>query len=173
MGEVLPGRRNQQQLGIKNQNLVKNYAIGDNTPAVRGSDDVVGVQTRSNSTYNKTLQGNFTNQFIEANDKNKNQFKFIHSNKFDYGYDPNGGSRAISTDKGVFGKRDAGGNLVTKEAEAYKKNDQTQNFKIQPQMKLQNSETKKIGDTLDRFVKNEIDQDFLKRSHLPFAQVKE
>ena len=43
MGEVLPGRRNQKELGIKNQNLVKNYAIGDNTPAVRGSDDVVGV----------------------------------------------------------------------------------------------------------------------------------
>lgn len=34
------------------------------------------------------------------------------------------------------------------------------------------SETKKIGDTLDRFVKNEIDQDFLKRSHMPFAHIR-
>ena len=39
-------------------------------------------------------------------------------------------------------------------------------------MKLQNSEVKRIGDTLDRFVKNEIDQDFLKRSHMPFASVR-
>ena len=59
-GEVLPGRRNQQQLGIKNQNLIKNYAIGDDTPAVRGSDDVGKVKNRSHSTYNSTLQGSFT-----------------------------------------------------------------------------------------------------------------
>ena len=39
-------------------------------------------------------------------------------------------------------------------------------------MKLQNSEVKRIGDTLDRFVKNEIDQDFLKRSHMPFASIR-
>ena len=84
---------------------------------------MVGVQARSNSTYNKTLQGNFTNQFIEANDKNKNQFKFIHSNKFDYGYDPNGGSRALSQDRAAFGKKNGGGALVTHEREAYKKND--------------------------------------------------
>ena len=131
-GEVLPGRRNQQQLGIKNQNLVKNYAIGDDTPAVRGSDDVGKVKNRSHSTYNSTLQGSFTKQFIEANDKNKNYGKFIHSNKFDYGYDPNGGHRAISHDRGVFGKKDGNGNYQTAEREAYKKNDQTQNFKIQP-----------------------------------------
>ena len=51
---------------------MKNYAIGDNTPAVRGSDDTIGVQKRSHSTYNSTLKGSFTNQFVEANDKNKN-----------------------------------------------------------------------------------------------------
>ena len=69
-GEVLPGRRNQGQMGIHNQNIVPNYAIGDNTPAVRGSDQAAS-HGRSNSTYNQTLQGNFTKQFIEANDKNK------------------------------------------------------------------------------------------------------
>ena len=43
-------------------------------------------------------QTEFTYQFIEANDKNKNHSDFIRSNKFDYGYDPNGGHRACSMD---------------------------------------------------------------------------
>lgn len=73
---------------------------------------------------------------------------------------------------GTPNKKNSGGLLVN-ERESFKKNDQTQNFKIQPQMKLANSETKRIGDTLERFVKNEIDQDFLKRSHMPFAAIRE
>ena len=81
---------------------------------------MIGVQKRSHSTYNATLQGSFTNQFIEANDKNKNQGKFIHSNKFDYGYDPNGGSRAVSNDRGASGKRDSVGKILAKEREAFK-----------------------------------------------------
>lgn len=36
--DVLPGRRNQEQLGIKNPNKVQHYAIGDDTPAVRGGE---------------------------------------------------------------------------------------------------------------------------------------
>ena len=36
-GDHLPGRRNQAQMGIHNQNKVPNYAIGDNTPCVRGT----------------------------------------------------------------------------------------------------------------------------------------
>lgn len=123
--DILPGRRNQQELGIKNQNLIKNYAIGDNTPAVRGSDDVKDVQKRSHSTYNSSLQGKFTTQFLEANDKNKNYGKFIHSNKFDYGYDPNGGHRAVSMERSgtATAKRDSNGAIIAKEREAYKKND--------------------------------------------------
>ena len=96
----MPGRRNQGELGIKNQNIVPNYAIGEDTPAVRGGGDGSrGVKKRSHSTYNSTLKGSYTTQFIEANDKNKKYHEFIHSNKFDYGYDPNGGHRAISMDK--------------------------------------------------------------------------
>lgn len=56
---------------------------------------------------------------------------------------------------------------------ANKLRDEQCSFKIYPTQKMTNSETKRIGDTLDRFVKNEIDQDFLKRSHLPFANVRQ
>ncbi len=98
-GEILPGRRNQAELGIQNQNKVPNIEIGANMPAMRGSDDVSAAQKRSYSTYNQTIRGAVTNQFIEANDKNKNYSNFIRSNKFDYGYDPNGGLRAGSMDK--------------------------------------------------------------------------
>lgn len=58
------------------------------------------------------------------------------------------------------------------EREAYKKRDEKQSFKIHGTQKMQNSDAKRVGDTLDRFVKNEIDEDFLKRSHLPFNSVK-
>lgn len=97
--DLLPGRRNQEQLGIKNPNRVQSYAIGDDTPAVRGGDLSSNVHKRSNSTYNQSLKGSFTNQWVEANAKAKNQRSFIHSNKFDYGYDPNGGHRAGSMDR--------------------------------------------------------------------------
>ena len=59
-------------MGIYNQNKVPNYAIGDNTPCVRGTDDTANVHKRSNSTYNKTNIGNFTDQFIDSGAKNKN-----------------------------------------------------------------------------------------------------
>ncbi len=68
----MPGRRNQEQLGIKNPNRVANYAIGDDSPAVRGGNLAGKVNTRSNSTYNQSLKGQFTNQWVEANAKNKN-----------------------------------------------------------------------------------------------------
>ena len=34
--DILPGRFNQEQMGIKNQNKIKNYSIGHDTPSVRG-----------------------------------------------------------------------------------------------------------------------------------------
>jgi len=46
-----------------------------------------------------------------------------------------------------------------------------QNFKVKPDKELHNSSTKKIGDKT-QFVANIIDQDDLKRSHIPFAQIK-
>ena len=49
---MLPGRRNQGDMGIANPNKVPNYSIGHNSPAVRGTDKVDNVHKRSNSTYN-------------------------------------------------------------------------------------------------------------------------
>ena len=69
---MLPGRRNQGDMGIANPNKVPNYSIGHNTPAVRGTDNSENIHKRSNSTYNQMLVGQFTNQFVEANNKNRN-----------------------------------------------------------------------------------------------------
>ena len=56
----------------------------------------------------------------------------------------------------------------------FEKRDQACNFNVQPvAVKLQNSETKKIGDNLGNFRKNIIDEDFLKKSHVPFANVRQ
>lgn len=82
-----------------------------------------------------------------------------------------GGHRAATMDRQIMTPQKKGPNLVG-EREEYKKRGEQQNFKIPGQNRQLNSETKKVGDTLDRFVKNEIDQDFLKRSHLPFAAVR-
>ena len=133
-----------------------NFAIGHDTPAVRGGDNSSTVQKRCNSTYNQTLKGNFTTQFVEANSKNRNYREFIDSNKFDYGYDPNGGSRALSLDK----RESAGKNTKDNnpfESLKYKERDQKQSFKAYGGKDVQNSGGKHIGDTLDKFVKNEID----------------
>ena len=81
-------------MGIHNQNKVPNYAIGDNTSSVRGTDDTANVHMRSKTTYNKTNLGKFTNQFIDSNGKAKNMRQWIDSNKFEYGHDPNGGIKA-------------------------------------------------------------------------------
>ena len=132
-GDILPGRRNQEQLGIKNQNKVRNYTIGENTPSVRGGDIAGDVQKRSSSTYNQNLRGQFTNQFIDANAKNKEQRNFIHSNKFDYGYDPNGGHRAVSYDRANLSTPGKNMSGVLEERMAYKTRGEQQNFKIQPQ----------------------------------------
>jgi|Transcript_21223 hypothetical protein len=116
-------------MGIKNQNKVRNYTIGHDTPAVRGGDNSDSVQKRSNSTYNQSLRGQFTSQFLEANAKNKDQRSFIHSNKFDYGYDPNGGHRAISHDRSNLNTPSKASGTQRERME-YKQRDQTQNFKI-------------------------------------------
>jgi len=50
---------------------VRNYSIGQDIPSVRGGELAAVAQKRSNSTYNQSLKGQFTNQFIEANAKNK------------------------------------------------------------------------------------------------------
>ena len=79
-------------------NLIKNYDIGVNSPSVRGSD-IKQNKNRAHSTYNQTLKGKFTNQYAEANDKNKNMGSFILSNKFEYGHDPQGGLKSLQKDR--------------------------------------------------------------------------
>jgi hypothetical protein len=54
------------------------------------------MQQRSNTTYNRTTKGQFSYQFKESNAMNKDQHDFILSNKFEYGYDKNGGRRYAS-----------------------------------------------------------------------------
>ena len=118
----------------------------------------------------------FTTGKYLANKKNKVQHEFIHSNKFDYGYDPNGGHRAASLDKfRQFSSKKGQDAFNPRQQDEYRNREYRQNFRIQSstQRPGMESDTKKIGDFVERFVKNEIDQDFLKRSHLPFAKVKE
>lgn len=109
-------------------------------------------------------------QYAEAQLKAKEFQQFITSNKFEYGHDPNGGSRAA-------GKAGSLANSVNykfdpKQMQSNKLKAENQNFKIQPNRALQNSETKRIGDKIDSFQKNEIDLNSLKRSHVPFANIK-
>ena len=112
---------------------MKNYAIGDDTPAVRGTEDTSQVHKRSYSTYNQNLRGAFTNQFVDANSQNKNLRKFVDSNKFDYGYDPNGGHRALSIDRAGIGSRNSASGKnnsdLTGQRMKFKERDEKQNFK--------------------------------------------
>ena len=170
-GDIVPGRRNQEaSTGLRNQNKGNNINIGGNNMSVRGSDSMGGMNTRSNSMYNSNNRGQQTNQHIEANDRAKNQSNFIRSNKFEYGYDPNGGHRALSIDKLKEQKNMNG--WKPKELDMFKKKSEQSNVYFSPKKNVSNAEGKRIGDTLDRFVKNEIDKNQLTRSHMPFASIK-
>jgi len=170
----LPGRYNQEQsTGLRNMNLANNLSLAADVPAVRGTDSK--VQKRSNSTYNQTNTGHYNMpSYYEANALNKINTKFGLSNKFEYGHDPNGGSKSAAVSRIVLkaGSRSTS-QCVVDNKQKFQKRDQTCNFSVQPvAVKLQNSETKKIGENLDSFVKNQIDEDFLKKSHVPFANVR-
>lgn len=106
--------------------------IGHDTPSVRGGDMTSNVQKRSNSTYNQSINGAFTTQFVEANAKNKDQRNFINSNKFEYGSDPSGGIRSMSYERNIGTPKKPAG-MTGEGADGQKKRDTQQNFKIQPQ----------------------------------------
>ena len=56
--DKLPGRRNQEELGIKNPNKASNFAIGGQDKA--SLDGRSNNQLHSSSTYNQTNRGSFT-----------------------------------------------------------------------------------------------------------------
>lgn len=95
----LPGRYNQEQsTGLRNMNLANNLSLAADVPAVRGTDSK--VQKRSNSTYNQTNKGHYSMpSYYEANALNKINTKFGLSNKFEYGHDPNGGSKSAAVSR--------------------------------------------------------------------------
>lgn len=135
------------------------------------------MQQRSNTTYNRTTKGQFSYQFKESNAMNKDQHDFILSNKFEYGYDKNGGRRYASqstTQKLQFEQSEIS-KIIEKDVPVNfnqslinKANDTKANFNIKPEQSLENSASKQIGDHQNSFVKNKIDQNDLRISHLPF-----
>ena len=100
------------------------------------------------------------------------------SNKFDYGYDPNGGRKFASTD--TFKKAAIEKNAINEivgsvdkkyaQAEANKANDCRQNFDIKPVKNLLNSTSKVVGEHKGKGIDNIIDQNDLKISHMPFQK---
>ena len=129
---------------------------------------------RSNSTYNKTNVGNFTDQFVDSGIKNKNMRSWIDSNKFEYGHDPKGGIKAgpplgkvepPPLDLKILKDRQT-------EREAFKNMGEKQNYKVHNTQRFLNSHLQKVGDCNDQFQENIIDKDFLRNSHLPFAHVR-
>jgi len=58
-----------------------------------------------------------------------------------------------------------------KQREEIKRNTENQNFHMLPSHKHMNSETKRVGDAGNTFIRNEANQD-LKVSHMPFAALK-
>jgi len=140
--DKLPGRRNQEF----NVNLKNNYQIGQNAPQ---EVPHLATATEYKRMVGKSGGNNPGKQYAEAQLKAKEFQQFINANKFEYGHDPNGGSRA-------GGKASALANSVNykfdpKQMQSNKERAENQNFKIQPNRALQNSETKRIGDKIDSF----------------------
>lgn len=104
----------------------------------------------------------------QINDSRK-EFQLV--NKFEYGYDEQGGARAnapLDADdpskiKACL-KASAKGH---QQREEFKENIERQNFTIQHDKELSNTDTKYIGTHKGKGIDNIIDQDDLKRSHVP------
>ena len=95
------------------------------------------------------MRGKFSNQFVDANQRNKDLNSFVLSNKFEYGMDQNGGIKALSKDRlkeTLNPSERQNQTIVEKDPQGLKYRDLQQNYNIKPKMPLQNSPTKKIGD---------------------------
>ncbi len=91
----IPQRCNQEETtGVQNQNLVENYQIGQDIVSLRGQDQI-SLQ-RDNTSYTNSSRGQFTRQFEESGHFNKQLGDYVLSNKFQYGYDANGGRNYAS-----------------------------------------------------------------------------
>lgn len=95
-------------------------------------------------------------------------------NKFEYGYDERGGPKAnepLDADDPIKIKNclamSAKGH---QQREEFKENIERQNFTIQHDKELQNTDTKHIGEHKGKGVDNVIDQDDLKASHVPIPK---
>lgn len=162
----LPMRCNQEEAtGQANQNLVENYTIGKDVASLRGEDQAATAQQRNHTTYTKNSKGEFTHQYKDQGSFNKGLGDFVLSNKFEYGYDNNGGRKFASTDtirKQAIEKNEIN-NIVENIGQNYKDcvangaNDRKQNFEIKPVKTLMNSTTKSVGDHGNNKIDNVID----------------
>lgn len=108
--------------------------------SLRGDDQNTNVQQRQGTTYFKSTKGEQTHQLKEQNGFNKGLGEFVLSNKFEYGYDTNGGRKFASGDnakKSQIEKQEIitivsniGSNYT--QCAANKANDAKQNFDIKP-----------------------------------------
>jgi len=109
----------------------------------------------------------------QINDSRK---EFQLHNKFEYGYDSKGGARAnppLDADSPTKIKdcleQSAAGRV---QREEFKEHIERQNFTIQHDKELANTDTKHIGTHQGQGIDNIIDQEDLKRSHVPIPSTR-
>jgi hypothetical protein len=106
----------------------------------------------------------------QINDSRK-EFQLV--NKFEYGYDERGGAKAnppLDADSPTKIQECLDQSAkVRQQREEFKENIERQNFTIQHDKELSNTDTKYIGTHQGKGIDNVIDQDDLKRSHVPIG----
>ena len=127
-----------------------------------------------NSTYNQTHKPKFDQkEYYDAKVKNKALKQFGDGTNHVLGHDKKkigeGRPDAKALNRAILDFMSKNGS----EREEYKERGERQNFTIQPQKKLENSPAGRIGDKALSPVKNTIDIDDLKRSHVPFGTIRD
>lgn len=164
---------NNRRCDPQNQNRLKNVGFGYGSEKGTYEHQVIH---RNTTFYGNIFTKNkepllYPDQTKTINEQ-RNQYQ-LH-NKFEYGYDERGGSKAnnpLDGDDPIKIKNCLKESVIGhQQREEFKENIERQNFTIQHDKELQNAETKYIGEHKGQGIDNIIDQDDLKASHVPIPK---
>ena len=162
--------KNSRRCDPANPNRAK--AVGFGYGAEKGTYEhrvVHRSKTLYGDVYNTQKEPHMPPSLTKQINDSRKEFQLV--NKFEYGYDEHGGARAnppldadSPTKIQACLEQSAKGRL---QREEFKENIEKQNFTIQHDKELANTDTKYIGTHKGKGIDNIIDQDDLKRSHVP------
>lgn len=162
--------KNSRRCDPDNPNRAK--AVGFGFGAEKGTHEHQVVHRNKTfyaDVYNTMKQPHMPPSLTKQINDSRKEFQLV--NKFEYGYDEKGGAKAYTPHDAQSPTKikecHDESTKVRQQREEFKENIERQNFTIQHDKELSNTDTKYIGMHQGKGIDNIIDQADLKRSHVP------